>query len=74
MDAFCEAAGARLVAGIPARYWRRFFKMFTETATNETVETMLTRFAQDVGRTWKGGEGNSEEIASLVRQLARRLV
>ena len=74
MDAFCEAAGARLVAGIPARYWRRFFKMFTETATNETVEAMLTRFAQDVGRTWKGGGRNSEEIASLVRQLARRLV
>ena len=73
MDAFCEAAGARLLAGIPARHWRRFFKMFTETATDETVEAMLGRLAKDVRKTWKGGEGGLEELARLVRQLGAAL-
>ena len=73
LDRFCEAAGDRLLAGIPARYWRRFFKTFTETATEQTIEAMLNRFAEDVRGTWEANEGDLDEVMRIVRQLIGRL-
>lgn len=73
MDTFCEAAGERLLSGIPARYWRQFFKTFTETATADTTEAMLDRFAKDIGRTWDADHPDRENVIEVLRQVARSL-
>ena len=73
MDTFCEAAGERLLSGIPARYWRQFFKTFTETATVETIETMLDRFAEDISRTWNADHPDHDKVIAVLRQVARSL-
>ena len=74
MDRFCAAAGDRELSGIAARYWRRFFKTFTETATSESIAAMLDRFAKDVGRTREEDQHDPDEEATILRQLIRRLV
>ena len=73
MDTFCEAAGERLLSGIPARYWRQFFKTFTETATEETIEAWLDRFAEDTGRTWNADHPDHDTVIEVLRQVARSL-
>lgn len=73
MDGFCEAAGESLLSGIPARYWRKFFKTFTETATADTIEALLDRFAEDIGRTWNADDPDHENVTRILRQLARSL-
>lgn len=72
MDRFCEAAGERLLSGIPARHWRKFFKTFTETATTEAIDAILDRFAQDVGRAWKA-DRDARDVKEILRQLLRSL-
>lgn len=73
MDTFCEAAGERLLSGIPARYWRQFFKTFTEAATADTIEALLDRFAKDIGRTWDADHPDRENVIEVLRQMARSL-
>lgn len=43
MDDFVTVAGARLLSGIPAKHWRRFLKMFTETATDADIERVMAK-------------------------------
>lgn len=50
MDDFADRSGNRLLSGIPARHWRRFLKIFTETATEARVEAALARFAEQVAK------------------------
>ena len=50
MDEFAKAAGDRLLAGIPARHWRMFFKMFTETATEESITRGFAQIERDLNR------------------------
>lgn len=73
MDTFCEAAGERLLSGIPARHWRKFFKTFTETATADTIDALLDRFAEDIGRTWSPEDPDHDMATRILRQLARSL-
>lgn len=74
LDRFCDAASDRLLSGIPARYWRRFFKTFTETATVDAIDAMLDRFAKDIGRTWKPDQGDLDEVMRIVGQLIRTTI
>ncbi|MCY3538327.1 MAG: hypothetical protein OXH10_00460 [bacterium] len=48
LDQFVDRAGNRLLVGIPARYWRGFLKIFTETANEENIKTAWARFSEQV--------------------------
>lgn len=48
MDDFVGAAGNRLLSGVPARHWRRFFKMFTESAAGFDVDRALAKLHGEV--------------------------
>ncbi len=69
MDDFADRAGNRLLSGIPARHWRSFLKIFTETATEARIETALARFSEHVGQT----STRSQDLDS-VREVVDRLV
>ncbi len=50
LDDFAQRSGDRLLSGIPAKHWRRFLRVFTETATEAHIETALARFTEHVAR------------------------
>lgn len=71
LDDFVNAAGDRLLSGISAKYWRRFLKMFTETATNTSVEHLLDMFSKELANAWEGPDGQLNELLEQFRQTAR---
>lgn len=71
MDDFVNAAGDRLLSGIPAKYWRRFLKMFTETATDASVEPFMDAFSKELANAWEGPDGQLNELLEQFRQTAR---
>ena len=69
MDDFGDQAGNRLLSGTPARHWRRFLKIFTEAATETSIDAALERFAEHVKRT-----GAAPREVDQVREAVDRLV
>lgn len=50
MDDFAAKAGDLLLAGIPAKHWRSFFKIFKETATVESIERALAQLKKRLNK------------------------
>lgn len=71
MDDFVNTAGDRLLSGIPAKYWRRFLKMFTESATEARVERIMEGLSKELAATWKGSDGQRDELLQHFKQTAR---
>ena len=69
MDDFARQAGDRLLSGIPARHWRRFLKIFTETATEAHIERALARFGGRAAKT-----GDEREVVRDVTEVVERLI
>lgn len=72
LDEFVTAAGSRLLGGIPAKHWRRFLKMFTETATETDIERIMASLATelDASRPSSWTTADVDEILEHVRRLA----
>ena len=72
MDDFADRAGNRLLSGIPARHWRSFLKIFTETATEARIEMALERFAVKVAEA-PLERSELDQIKEVVDRLAQIL-
>ena len=68
MDDFAKAAGDRLLSGIPAKYWRRFQKMFTETATDYNVERIMANLSEELADVWGAPENRWTICSSTSRK------
>lgn len=70
MDDFAKVAGDRLLAGIPAKYWRRFLKMFTETATDHSVERIMANLSEELADVWGGPRDQMDELLQHFKEIA----
>lgn len=71
MDDFAKAAGDRLLSGIPAKYWRRFLKIFTETATDHSVERVMANLSEELAGVWRGSQEQMDDLLEHFREIAR---
>ena len=72
LDEFVTVAGNRLLAGIPAKHWRRFLKMFTETASETDVGRIMENLATELGasrpNSWTAAD--LDEMLGHLRKIA----
>lgn len=70
MDSFTKTAADRPLSGIPAQYWRKFVKIFTQSATEADTRAALERLAKEV-------EGSAEADAAVnptILEAVERLI
>jgi hypothetical protein len=69
MDSFIGAAGDRPLSGIPAKYWRQFVKIFTQSATDADTRAALERLATEVE-----SSSGSDPKATTILEAVERLI
>ncbi len=67
MDAFTTAAGKEPIAGIQARHWRAFFKIYVEKTTDAAIDQALTQLSKTV--TGNLVPGQDESVQGLRDKL-----
>ncbi len=72
LDDFVNRAGNHLLSGIPARHWRSFLRMFTETATPESMEAAMTQFGDRLAKASRQ-EVDLGALRNALDQLVRTL-
>lgn len=69
IDRYMEQKNAELIAGIPAVYWREFFKMFSESHTADKVERRMKTLAKRIAKDPKSQKDASDVLSHLADML-----
>lgn len=70
MDNFKNGVNVRLLTGIPAKHWRAFLKIFTQSSTDASVAAALKELERQVRSDAAGNEKVVDEIFDRLRAIA----
>ncbi len=69
MDAFTQKIDGENVLGVPLKFWRRFFKLFSEGKDEATIERQIDTLQRDMARAGLQGTGPRQALSDAVAAL-----
>lgn len=73
MEIFKDTVNARLLSGIPARHWRTFLKIFTQSANDASVRAALADLEAQVRSEAADDEQATDALFVKLRKIAKVL-
>lgn len=73
LEGFKVEVNARLLSGIPTAQWRAFLKMFTQSATEASIEQAFNTLENEVRAATRGDRDKGDEMLRKLRVMAKVL-